>query len=62
MAEVIKSRMSRKAEQEKRQTEAKERQEAYNKLTVEQKLAKLDKGNFTATRQRAKLKKQLTKA
>jgi hypothetical protein len=46
---------------EKRQQareQAKERQKAYDALTIEQKLAKLDKGGFTATKQRAKLDSQ----
>jgi hypothetical protein len=38
---------------------AEERQGAYNKLTIEQKLKKLDAGNFVAKKQRAKLLAQL---
>lgn len=40
---------------EQRQADAKTRQTAYKTLTVAQKLAKLDSGGFTATKQRAKL-------
>lgn len=42
-----------KKEQARKQ--AQERQAAYDALTVEQKLAKLDAGGFVATKQRAKL-------
>lgn len=48
------------ARKEKRQEEAKERQEAYNKLSVSEKLAQLDKTfgkNKGASRQRARLNK-----
>lgn len=38
---------------EQRRAEAQSRQEAYNALTVEQKLQKL--GNFAATKQRTRL-------
>jgi hypothetical protein len=38
---------------------AEARQAEYDKLTVEQKIAKLDKYQHTATRQRARLAKQL---
>ncbi len=41
--------------QEQRQEEAQQRQEAYNKLTYEQKLAKLY--SYQAKRQRARLQK-----
>lgn len=44
---------------EMRRKEAQERQKAYDKLTTEQKLAKLDSGGFTASRQREKLVVQL---
>lgn len=40
-------------------TEAKTRQSEYDKLTLEQKVARLDAGGFTATKQRAKLAAQL---
>jgi len=39
--------------------EAEARQEVYNKLTIEQKLAKL--GTYKATKQRTKLQKLLNK-
>ena len=42
-----------------RQAEAKVRQEAYDKLTPQQKLAKLDAGGFAASKQRAKLAAQI---
>lgn len=45
---------------ESRQSEAKERQEAYNKLSTSEKLAQLDKAfgkGKGATRQRARLNK-----
>lgn len=44
---------------ERKQKEAAERKAAYDKLTVQQKLDLLDKYGFTATRQRARLQKQL---
>lgn len=40
-----------------RREQAEQRNAEYAKLTVEQKLAKLDAGGFTATKQRAKLNK-----
>lgn len=47
---------------EKRHREAIARQKIYEALTIEQKIAKLDEGNFTATRQRHRLlMKQLKK-
>jgi len=42
-----------------RRADAEARQVAYDKLTVEQKLARLDAGNFVATKQRARLEAQL---
>lgn len=42
-----------------RKLEAEQRQAEYNKLTPQQKLAKLDAGGFTATKERAKLLAQL---
>lgn len=48
-------------EHDKRRLEAYERQDAYDKLTVAQKIAKLDAGGFTATKQRAKLQAALKK-
>lgn len=42
---------------EQRQVEARERQDSYSKLTVAQKVARLDAGNFTASKQRSKLEK-----
>ena len=58
----MKLRQDRK---EKRKREAKERQEAYNKLSPQQKIASLDnklgKG-IGATKQRAKLQKEIETA
>jgi hypothetical protein len=44
-----------KQRKEEKQKEALMRQESYSKLTVEQKVAKLDAGNFSAKKQRKKL-------
>jgi len=46
----------------RRREEAQIRQSEYNKLTPEQKLAKLDAGGFRAERQRAKLTQQIEAA
>jgi hypothetical protein len=43
----------------RRQAEAIARQEKYNLLTVEQKIAKLDEKGWVATKQRARLALQL---
>lgn len=43
---------------EARRKDAEERQAAYDKLTKEQKLAKLDKYTHVAKRERARLEKQ----
>lgn len=45
----------RAAKKDKRRKEAIARQAAYNKLTLEQKLTKLDEGKFLANRQRKRL-------
>jgi len=44
--------------QEKRE-EAKVRQDIYDKLTIKEKLERLDHGNFVAKKQREKLNKEL---
>lgn len=44
---------------ELRQQEAAERQEARNKRTPEQQLAKLDAGGYTAHKEREKLRKMI---
>jgi len=46
---------------EERRKQAEERNAEYAKLTVEQKLAKLDAGGFAAKKQRAKLTAALNK-
>jgi hypothetical protein len=38
-----------------KRTEATARQTAYDKLTIDEKIARLDAGGFIATKQRAKL-------
>lgn len=43
-----------KSQQQKR-TEAKARQDAHDKLSVREQLAKLDKGGFRAVKERARL-------
>lgn len=43
-----------------KRTEAQARDAANAKLTPQQKLAKLDAGGFTATKQRARLQKQIS--
>lgn len=53
------TRKSFEGHRKARQSAAKDRDEAYAKLTIAQKLALLDKYGFTATRQRARLAKQL---
>jgi Spy/CpxP family protein refolding chaperone len=45
------------AKKDKRREEAQMRNDAYAKLTPEQKLARLDATNLVATRQRKKLEK-----
>ena len=47
---------------ERKQKEALERQAAYDKLSNEQKLARLDRANLTATTERAKLAARIAKA
>lgn len=47
--------------QEQRRKDAETRQAVYDKLTPQQKLANLDKYKFAATRERARIAKQLTK-
>jgi hypothetical protein len=42
-----------------KRTEAAERQQAYNLLTIEQKIAKLDEKQLVAKRQRERLNQQL---
>lgn len=46
-------------QQAERRAAAEERQAAYDSLTIEQKIAKLDAGKFRALKERAKLQKQL---
>ena len=45
----------RRDKREIRRTQAKERQESYNALSNEEKIAKLDRGNYRANKQRARL-------
>ena len=45
---------------EVKKQEAEKRQEAYNKLSVKEKLAQLDKYGFVATKQRKKLNDKLS--
>lgn len=47
---------------ERKQAEAKERQEAYDKLSNEQKLARLDRANLRANHERAKIAARIAKA
>lgn len=47
---------------EKRRVDAEERQAAHDLLTPQQKLAKLDKGDLAAEKERAKLKKAIAEA
>ena len=49
------------AAKDKCREEGKARQEAYNKLTIAEKIAKLDAGGFTAKRQRAKFEAEMNK-
>jgi len=44
-----------------RREEAEKRNSAYNKLTIQQKLAKLDMNGYAATKQRFKLNSQIKK-
>lgn len=47
---------------EQRRKDAETRQAAYNKLTIDEKIAKLDAGGFTANKQRHKFLMQKVKA
>lgn len=47
---------------ERKRKDAAERQTAYNKLSNEEKLERLDRANLTATRERYKLTCRITKA
>ena len=47
---------------ERKQKEAAERQAEYSKFTNEQKLARLDRANLTATSERAKLAARILRA
>ena len=60
----MKARNRNKSRRKERQEEAPQRQEEYNKLSINQKIEKLDNllgENKGATKQRNKLKKQLNK-
>ncbi len=54
----MKNRDGNRQRREDRQVQAGIRNEAYGKLSVAEKLARLDAGHFVATRQRARLAKQ----
>ena len=64
MAEKKRNKGIAKAKKERKQKEAIERKEAYDKLTVQQKLDRLDAKFGTgkgAARERARLEKQLNR-
>lgn len=57
----MKNRDSNRQRRDDRKIQAKIRQEAYDRLSVEEKILKLDVGGFAAKKQRARLQKQAAK-